>query len=78
MAAAPGRSMSGSHEPQASKTRRPQAGQALLATIRQLIESVYDALNGQLDALGMSAEPVSHELQQPLPLLANIEVAAGQ
>lgn len=41
---------------------------------------VYDALNCQLDALGMSgsAEPLSHELQQPLPLLANIEVAAGQ
>jgi hypothetical protein len=58
----------------------PQAGQALLATIRQLIESVYDTLNGQLDALGMSgsAEPLFHEVQQPLPLLAQIEVAAGQ
>jgi hypothetical protein len=60
--------------------QRYQAGQVLLATIRQLVESVYDALNGQLDALGKSgsAEPLSHELQQPLPLLANIEVAAGQ
>jgi hypothetical protein len=48
--------------------------------MRELSQSVYDALNGHLDALGMSgsAEPLSHELQQPLPLLANIEVAAGQ
>ncbi|MDT7791540.1 MAG: hypothetical protein QOD59_976 [Mycobacterium sp.] len=48
--------------------------------MRELSESVYDALNGLLDVLGMSgsAEPLPHELQQPLPLLAKIEVAAGQ
>src|SRR5687768_6350501 len=29
--------------------RAPRSGQALLAPIRQLIESVYDTLKGQLD-----------------------------
>jgi hypothetical protein len=31
------------------RNRRPRPGQALLAPIRQLIESVYDTLKGQLD-----------------------------
>ena len=33
----------------AYRTRAPRLGQALLAPIRQLIESVYDTLKGQLD-----------------------------
>ena len=31
------------------RNRRPRPGQHLLAPIRQLIESVYDTLKGQLD-----------------------------
>ena len=31
------------------RSRAPRPGQALLAPIRQLIESVYDTLKGQLD-----------------------------
>jgi len=33
----------------AYRSRAPRSGQALLAPIRQLIESVYDTLKGQLD-----------------------------
>jgi hypothetical protein len=42
--------------------------------------SVSDTLYGQHDALCKSgpAEPLSHDAQQPVPLLAKIEVTAGQ
>ncbi|MGY1701243.1 hypothetical protein ACI8AD_16375 [Geodermatophilus sp. SYSU D00766] len=48
------------------RNRAPRPGQALLAPIRQLIESVYDILKGQLDLelhggrslVGVTLDPV--------------------
>lgn len=60
------------------RNRAPRPGQALLAPIRQLIESVYDTLKGQLDLKlhgGRSLTGVASRIAQRL-LAAECAVAA--
>ena len=65
---------------QRGRPEDPQAGQALAGDDRQLISPSTTPSTASLTLCVCRAQlqPLFHEVQQAIPLLAKIEVAAGQ